>query len=231
MSKAIFITGTGTDIGKTFVTGLILKKLRESGADAAYYKAAISGNDVGADGKLIPGDPAAVKAISGVSQPLDQMCPYVYKNAYSPHLAARIEGEQVDMEKVMAGYRSVCNSHEFVTVEGSGGIVCPIRWDTQHVLLEDIVKAMELPCIIVADAGLGTINSTVLTCEYLKRRSIAVSGIILNHFHKGDVMQEDNLAMCRELTGVDVIACVSDGADCIDIDPALLKSLYKEVEA
>ena len=74
MSKGIFITGTGTDIGKTYVTGLIVKKLRESGADAAYYKAAMSGNERRADGSLIPGDALQVKTMSGIGQPLEEMC-------------------------------------------------------------------------------------------------------------------------------------------------------------
>lgn len=84
MSKGIFITGTGTDIGKTYVTGLIVKKLRESGADAAYYKAAMSGNERRADGSLIPGDALQVKTMSGIGQPLEEMCPYVYETAVSP---------------------------------------------------------------------------------------------------------------------------------------------------
>ena len=83
MSKGIFITGTGTDIGKTYVTGLIVKKLRESGADAAYYKAAMSGNERRADGSLIPGDALQVKTMSGIGQPLEEMCPYVYETAVS----------------------------------------------------------------------------------------------------------------------------------------------------
>lgn len=97
MSKGIFITGTGTDIGKTYVTGLIVKKLRESGADAAYYKAAMSGNERRADGSLIPGDALQVKTMSGIGQPLEEMCPYVYETAVSPHLASRLEGNPVQM--------------------------------------------------------------------------------------------------------------------------------------
>ena len=85
MSKALFITGTGTDIGKTYVTGLIVKKLAEEGKSAAYYKAAMSGNDRRADGSLIPGDALFVQKISGITQPLEEMCPYVYEHAYSPH--------------------------------------------------------------------------------------------------------------------------------------------------
>ena len=70
MSKSLFIIGTGTDVGKTYVSGLILKKLRESGASAAYYKAAMSGNERDGDGVLIPGDALWVKEHSGIAQPL-----------------------------------------------------------------------------------------------------------------------------------------------------------------
>ena len=91
MSKAVFITGTGTDMGKTYLSGLIVKKLAQAGKNPAYYKAAMSGNDRRADGSLIPGDALFVKEMSGISQSLDDMCPYVYENAWSPHLASRVE--------------------------------------------------------------------------------------------------------------------------------------------
>ena len=89
MSKAIFLTGTGTDIGKTFIAGLIVKKLAQAGKNPAYYKAAMSGNDRRPDGSLIPGDALFVRQMSGISQPLGEMCPYVYENAWSPHLASQ----------------------------------------------------------------------------------------------------------------------------------------------
>ena len=112
MAKKIFITGTGTDIGKTYVTGLILKKLRQSGRSAAYYKAAMSGNQRDADGHLIPGDALHVKEASGISQPLETMCPYVYESAVSPHLASRLEGDPVQMDVVRAGFAKVCAASE-----------------------------------------------------------------------------------------------------------------------
>ena len=108
MSKNLFITGTGTDVGKTYVTSLVIKKLRESGEHAAYYKAAMSGNERRQDGTLIPGDALYVKEISGIAQPLEEMCPYLYENAYSPHLAARIEGGPVELSVVKEGFRKVC---------------------------------------------------------------------------------------------------------------------------
>ena len=129
MSKKLFITGTGTDIGKTFVTGLLVKKLNEFGLNPAYYKAAMSGNERDEQGILIPGDAMFVKNISGVTQPLDEMCPYVYEHAYSPHLASQIEGNPVDINIVKRGFYDVADKYDYVLVEGSGGILCPLRHD------------------------------------------------------------------------------------------------------
>ena len=99
MSKGLFITGTGTDVGKTFVSGLIVDALRRDGASAAYYKAAMSGNQRRPDGTLIPGDALYVKKVSGLDQPLEEMCPYVYEHAVSPHLAAQLEGGPVCLDR------------------------------------------------------------------------------------------------------------------------------------
>ena len=123
MSKAIFLTGTGTDIGKTFIAGLIVKKLAQAGKNPAYYKAAMSGNDRRSDESLIPGDALFVRQMSGISQPLDEMCPYVYENAWSPHLASRVEGNPVDLAVVREGFAKVAENYDYITMEGSGGIL------------------------------------------------------------------------------------------------------------
>lgn len=227
MSKNIFITGTGTDIGKTYVTGLIIKKLNSLGKNAAYYKAAMSGNQRRTDGTLIPGDALQVKNMSGISQPLSEMCHYIYENAVSPHLASRLEGNPVQMETVKQGFNLVCDKYDYVTMEGSGGILCPICFDEYVIQLEDIIKELKLSTIIIADAGLGTINSVVLTVEYMKAKNIPVKGIIFNHFHPMDIMEEDNIKMCEYMTGLKVLACVKDGDDDIDIAADLLLSLYE----
>lgn len=228
MSKSLFITGTGTDVGKTFITALIVKKLTENGEKAAYYKAAMSGNKREQDGSLIPGDAVFVKKISKNTQLLEQMCPYIYEHAYSPHLASRIEGNPVQMEVVKRGYKDVCDKYDYVTMEGSGGILCPIRFgDEEKIMLEDVIKELGIPCLIVADAGLGTINSVVLTVEYMKNRGIPIKGMIFNHYHKGNVMEEDNIAMCETMTGQKVLACVEEHATDINIDMEVLKKLYE----
>ena len=228
MSKNLFITGTGTDVGKTYVTGLIVKKLREGGASSAYYKAAMSGNERRPDGTLFPGDALQVKTMSGVEQPLEEMCPYIYETAVSPHLAAKIEGNPIEMECVLKNFDRVCGTYDYVTVEGSGGIFCPLRFDEQKIQLEDFIKARSLACLMIADAGLGTINAVVLTAEYMKARKIPVKGIIFNHYEPGNPLHEDNRLMCEAMTGLNVVACVKDGDMDLDIPFELMEGFYEE---
>lgn len=227
MSKNIFVTGTGTEIGKTYVAGLLVKKLHEAGEKSAYYKAAMSGNDKDADGNLIPGDAKFVKELGGIDQDLNEMCHYIYEKAYSPHLAAQIEGNPVNLDYVVEKLRGLEKKYDYITLEGSGGILCPLRFDDEEIYLEDFVKKANLSSIIVADAGLGTINNVVLTAFYMKEKGMKVKGIIFNNFIPGDVMQEDNIKMCEHMSGLEVIACVKKGDKDLDIDIDKLKEIYE----
>ena len=227
MAKKIFITGTGTDVGKTFVSGLILKKLHDSGISCGYYKAAVSGNVRKDDGTLIPGDPLFVRTVSDIGQPLEEMCPYVYENAVSPHLASQIEGNLVKLDVVLDGLNKAEEKYDYLTAEGSGGMICPIRFDDQKIFLEDLIKAGNFSCLVVADAGLGTINYVGLTIAYMQSHEIPVKGIILNHYDPNDIMHRDNLKMCEYVTGIKVIACVKKDDQELDIDVKILKSLFE----
>jgi len=211
MSRNLFVTGTGTEIGKTYVAGLIVKMLHDAGMDVAYYKAAMSGNERRPDGTLIPGDALFVKEFAGISQSLESMCPYVYEHAVSPHLASRIEGNPVRMAVVEEKFRQLSQTHDYVVVEGSGGITCPIGYDEERIQLEDIVSSLHLPSVMVADAGLGTINGVVLTHAYMEQKGLPLKGILFNHFHEGDVMEEDNRRMSEEMTGLPVLGCIAKG--------------------
>ena len=202
MSKGIFITATGTDMGKTYITALIVKKLAESGVNAGYYKAALSGAEE-RNGMLIPGDAAHVKEVATIEQDLGTMVSYVYKASVSPHLAARIEGNPVDLDTVRRDFKSLCGRYDYITAEGSGGIVCPIRVDEQTIFLEDIIKTLNLPGII--------------------------KGIILNNYDAQSLMHRDNREMIERLTGIPVIAAAEHGCKDLDIDAEFLKSLYEEV--
>lgn len=222
MSKGLFITGTDTDIGKTYVTALLVKTLREAGYDVGYYKAAISGAD-----SVGESDAGFVNRFAGIGEPEDMLLSYLYKNAVSPHLAARIEGHPLEKEVILAAWQRVSAAYPYVTMEGSGGILCPIRHDEKAVYyLEDIIRWLRLPVLIVADAGLGTINHVVLTAFYMKQKGLTAKGVFLNHW-KGGVMEEDNVKMIEKMTGLPVLAKIRAGDEKIDADPALLASLYE----
>lgn len=228
MSRGIFITATGTDTGKTYVTGLIVKLLKQSGINAGYYKAALSGAEL-IDGKLTAGDAKYVCDVSGIDDEPNSLVSYIYKTAVSPHLASKIENNQVDMDIIFTDFNLMKNKFDFITVEGSGGIVCPIRIDEKRVMLTDIIKKLNLDVVIVAPASLGSINNAVLTASYAKSMNIAVKGIILNQYDSNDYMHKDNKKMIEELTGVPVIACVPENSKDLDIDINNLTSLYKEL--
>lgn len=214
MAKTIFITATGTDIGKTYVSGLIAKHIKDKGLNIGYYKAALSGSN-----DIKDSDAWYVKQQADLPDSYDEMVSYTYKHAYSPHLAAQIEGNPPDIKIIKNAYKDISKKHDYMIVEGSGGIICPIRYDSnQKIFLEDIIKELNIPSLIIADAGLGTINSTVLTIEYMRSKNLKINGVILNRFEMSNKMHEDNKKMIEEMTGIKIIGVVIDG---------ILK-LYKE---
>ena len=226
MGKSLFITGTGTDIGKTYVTGLIVKKLRDAGLRAGYYKAALSGAETLADGTLLPGDALHVARVAHLAAE-DASVSYIYRDAVSPHLAAQIESCPMNFDKVEQDYRAAKERTDYLTVEGSGGIICPLRWDgDEHVVLDDLAVRLGLSALVVADAGLGTINAAVLTAEHLYARGIPLRGFIFNNW-QGGLMQEDNVRMVEEITGARVLARVPHDAPELPMRADALAALYE----
>lgn len=222
MGYELFITGTGTDVGKTYVTALLAKKLKSYGFPVGYYKAALSGAD-----SITESDAGYVNAVAGLGQTETTLLSYLYQNAVSPHLAAKWENNPIEMAKVTADFRAVANAYNYVLVEGSGGIVCPLRFDnTEHLFLEDIIVALHIDTLIVADAGLGAINATALTASYLKNRGIGAVGVILNRY-RGTAMEKDNAAMIEAVTGLAVVAWVAPGDNEINIRKADLVRLFQ----
>lgn len=224
MRRGIFVTATGTDMGKTYVTALLIKKMRDIGMNTGYYKAAISGA-----ANINESDAGYVNSFANIGQEPETLLSFLYKSAVSPHLASKLEDNPVELSKVKTDFARVGEKYDYVVVEGSGGIVCPIRYDdTVHIFLEDIIKALELGTLIVADAGLGTINAVVLTVEYLRQKNICIKGIILNRY-TGTFMQKDNLKMIEAITGLPVILLVEPDAKEVDIDKSVLYEIFEEV--
>ena len=222
--KGLYILGTGTDVGKTYITALWLKKLREAGHDVAYYKAAVSGAS-----SISESDAGYVKQVAGLSQADETLLSYVFDEAVSPHLAARHEGKVIDRTVVNKNFCHVANTHAYTTVEGSGGIICPLHvTDTELYMLEDVVKDLQLPTIVVATAALGTINSTVLTIHYLQSKGILVKGIIVNQY-TANSMEFDNCVMMERLTGVPVLDRVRPGETSLHMDVETMLACYEDI--
>ena len=148
MTKGIFITATGTDIGKTYISGLIVKKLRECGLNCGYFKPALSGAEI-VDNKIVPGDCNYVFKQAGIPlNPLNYVS-YIYKEAVSPHLAAEIENNPVKLDKILSDFNRIKKEFDYLVVEGAGGICCPFNIK-EKLMLPDIIKALNLDIIIVA---------------------------------------------------------------------------------
>ena len=229
MAKSIFVTATGTDVGKTYVSALLVKKLRELGKNCGYYKPALSGA-VRVGDKLIPGDCDYVFRTAGIDKEPLKYVSYVFEPAVSPHLAAQLGNEKISLSKIKSDFERINQEFDFVVVEGAGGIVCPFRLDKEEkIILPDVVKSLGLSVVVVASASLGTINSTVLTVEYARGCGINVKGIILNNYDENDLMQRDNKRQVEVLTGVRVIATVKEGDVDLAVDNDILNEIFDEV--
>ena len=211
MSKNIFITATGTDIGKTYISALIIKKMREAGFNCGYYKPVLSGVEI-SDGKLIKSDCNYVIETAKIPTSADDCVTYRWEEAVSPHLAAQRAGERICINKILEDYQKASHKYDYLLVEGAGGITCPlILSDKEKYLLKDLIKELGTNILIAADAGLGTINSILLTVEYAKANGIKIEGIILNNYEPDNFMHQDNLKQVEYLTGIKVIATVERG--------------------
>lgn len=215
MRRGIFISGTGTDIGKTWFSGLLVKKFRERGINAGYYKAALSGAEE-TNGKLIPGDADFVCRMAGLTVAPERLVSFVYREAVSPALAAELEGNPADLNVIEHDFAELLNQFDYLVVEGSGGIVCPVRRGENPIFLTDVIKRLNLEVLLVADAGLGTINSTILTYEYAKNHGITVCGIVLNRYDENDFLHRDNRQSLEKMTGFPVSVCFSNQPDLPD---------------
>ena len=224
MSKNIFITATGTDIGKTYISALIVKKMRESGLNCGYFKPVLSGVRE-LSGHLVDSDANYVVQIADIPAMADECVSYWWKEAVSPHLAAKRMNQKIDISKIKYDFAQISKKYDYLLVEGAGGITCPLIVEKdEKYLLKDLIWELGLSTIIVADAGLGTINSTLLTVEYARANGIEVEGIILNNYDSNNFMHWDNLEKVETLCGVNVVATVAKGAN----DIMLLEGLFKE---
>lgn len=193
MGRGIFIVGTDTDAGKTFATAGLTYALKQNKKDVIPYKPVQSGGN---------GDTKFYKKMADLDYSIEDMNTYTFKGAVSPHLACKLENKKINKEHILNHYKRLINSHDYVIVEGAGGIVVPLVDNEYYVY--NLIKDLNLEVVIVARAGVGTINHTVLTNEFLKKHGIKVKGIIINQYNN-KFYEDDNIKQIKELTNLEII--------------------------
>lgn len=200
----LFVTGTDTGVGKTFITAGIAATLIAEGATVGVYKPAQSGSTRGKDKKFIADDIEFVKKIAPNAR---VKCSYILETAAAPSVAADIEDVVIAKDTIKKDFEELKKACDITLVEGAGGLMTPYSKDF---LAADIAKMLNLPIIIVAKADLGTINHTLLTVEYAKKRGLKIAGIVINNYPEGttDVAIKTAPMIIQRLAQVDVIGIV-----------------------
>lgn len=227
MTKGIFITATGTDTGKTYISALIVKKMKQLGMNCGYFKPVLSGAE-NISGEIIPGDCDYVVKQAHLDKKPEECTSYIFETPVSPHLAAKLENRNINTNKIIQDFNNTKKQYDYIVTEGAGGITCPLCLDP-IVLMSDLIKELGINIILVADAGLGTINSTLLTVEYAKKCNIKIKGIILNNYDNKEIMHRDNKESIEYLTGIKVIATVRKNEPGINITNNEIPALFEEI--
>jgi len=196
-ARGYFITATDTAVGKTVVTAGLAASLRARGLDVAVFKPVQSG--------ALANDPTGDAALLGAD------CLYSFAAPLAPLVAARAEGTKIELEPILARARELAREHELLLVEGAGGLLVPLAPGLD---VADLAAALGLPLIVVARAGLGTVNHTLLTIEAARARGLELTGVVLNG--ESDESATDNATLIEAGSGVRVLAQVPRLADPAD---------------
>jgi len=194
--KGVFVTGTDTEVGKTFVAAGVAAALKRRGVDVGVMKPVATGRS---------DDARQLLKASGSRDPLDLVNPVHFKAPLSPHLAAKREGARADLRSIDRAFATLSSRHEFMIVEGAGGLLVPIR---DGFTMADLAKRLRLPLLIVARDALGTINHATLTVEAARSRGLKVLGVVVNRSKPGrpDLAERLNPDAIAQAARVEIIA-------------------------
>ena len=211
--RGLFVTGTGTEVGKTVVAAVIARTLCGGGEKVAVFKPALSGLDE-------PGEPdhEVLRRAAESEQTDDEIAPYRFGPAVSPHLAAEIEGVTIDPATIVAAARKAGTGGALVC-EGVGGLLVPMTW---RYLVRDFARDLGLPLIVVASPSLGTINHTLLTLESARSVGLHPVAVVLNPWPENPGRLElDNERTIRALGRIGVERLPQIDVSAPDTWPAL----------
>jgi dethiobiotin synthetase len=193
--RGVFVTGTGTEIGKTVVAAVIARSLASAGARVSVFKPAVSGLEGGGEA-----DHAVLRRAAGSSQADDQIAPYRYRPPVSPHLGAELAGERIDPARLLGAARTAADGADFLVCEGVGGLLVPL---TLGYLVRDFAVDLALPVVVVSNPGLGTINHTLLTIEAARATGLEVALLVLTPWPADpSAVELSNRAAIERLSGV-----------------------------
>ena len=212
MGNGLFITGTDTGVGKTFVACGLATLLRGRGYRVGVMKPAETGC-AERDGKLIPEDAVRLKDASGCGEPIETICPYRLPEPLAPSLAAERAGVTIDIDRLLAVYQEINSNHDVTLIEGAGGLMVPLLPSFTYA---DLARVMKLPLVVVAANKLGAINHLLLSLEHASCKGLTVLGYVLNHVSKETSgAAETNREVLVNLTGVPCLGEVPfiDGED------------------
>jgi dethiobiotin synthetase len=193
--EGVFVTGTGTEVGKTVVAAAIARTLAAEGRRVGVFKPAVTGLDD-------PGEPdhALLRRAAGSVQSDEEIAPYRYGPPASPHLAAALAGERIDPGRLRTAAAAAGARAEALVCEGVGGLLVPLA---PGYLVRDLAVDIGLPLAIAASPGLGTINHTLLTVEAARSAGLEVSMVVLTPWpdDPGEI-ERSNRETIAELAGV-----------------------------
>ena len=176
MGGGIFITGTDTGVGKTFVASGLAVLLRDLGYRVGVMKPAETGCSE-RDGQLVAEDAERLKDVSGCTEPIEIICPYRLPEPLAPSIAAERVGVKIDIDHLLALYHEISSKYDVTLVEGAGGLMVPLL---PSYTLADFARVAKLPVLVVTANKLGAINHLLLTLEHASCQGLSVVGYVLN---------------------------------------------------
>lgn len=198
MARGVFVTGTGTEVGKTVVAATIARTLTAEGQRVHVFKPAVTGLDEG-----VETDHALLRRASGSDQSDAEIAPYRYGPPASPHLAAALAGEEIDPARLREAAATAAEGAEAIVCEGVGGLLVPL---SPSYLVRDLAADLGYPLVVVASPGLGTINHTLLTVEAARAAGLDVAAIVLNPWPEGPTeIERSNRETIADRAGAPVL--------------------------
>ncbi|MCU7555255.1 dethiobiotin synthase [Alteromonas sp. ASW11-19] len=220
---AYFVTGTDTDVGKTYVSSLLLQAAAQLGKRSAGYKPVSAGCDV-IDGELVNDDAVQLQRAGSLALPLSTVNPIAFTPPVAPHIAAEEAGTVISTATIESGLQHIARqTPDLLIMEGAGGWRLPIG-DGRY--LSDVVAALKLPVIIVVGMRLGCLNHALLTAEAVQRDGLTITGWIANQVQPDMARYAQNLATLEQLMPAPLLAEVPyQGAP----DEAAMAALIKQL--